>query len=130
MNTIMERMKFTCEFVVRSSPGILYSFLTSASSLAQWFSDTCDVNRRIYTFGWDGAEEDAELLDYIEDQYIKYRWVESENGEFFDFVISKSEISNDTILTINDFADVDDIEDQKALWENQIKTLSAVIGAG
>lgn len=126
----MERVKFNCEFVVRSSPGILFSFLTSASSLAQWFSDTCDVNRNIYTFGWDGVEEDAELLDIIEDQYIKYRWVDSENGEFFDFHIFKSEISNDTILTITDFSEADEVEDQMLLWDNQIKTLSAVIGAG
>lgn len=126
----MGKVKFTCEFVVRSSPGILYNFLTSSSSLAQWFSDTCDVNREIYTFGWDGAEEDAERLDYIEDQYVKYRWTESDEEEFFDFHITKSEISNDTVLTINDFAEEDEIEDQILLWENQIKTLSAVIGAG
>ena len=99
----MGKVKFTCEFVVRSSPGILYSFLTSSSSLAQWFSDTCDINGKIYTFGWDGAEEEAERLDFIEDQYVKYRWTDSEEDEFFDFEISKSEISNDTILTINDF---------------------------
>lgn len=126
----MGKVKFTCEFVMRSSPGILFSFLTSASSLAQWFSDTCDVNRNIYTFGWDGAEEDAERLDFIDDQYVKYRWTDSEEGEFFDFHISKSEISNDTILTINDFAEEDEIEDQRLLWESQIKSLSAVIGAG
>jgi len=126
----MEKMKFTCEFVVRSSPGILYAFLTSASSLAQWFSDTCDINGEIYTFGWDGAEESAERLDSVEDKYVKYRWEDSEGDEYFDFTISKAEISNDTLLTINDFAQEDEIEDQTMLWESQIKALSASIGAG
>lgn len=126
----MGKVKFTCEIVVRSSPGILYSFLTSGSSLAQWFCDTCDITLDVYTFGWDGSEESAILLETIDDQYVKYRWEESEEEEYFDFTISKSEISNDTVLTITDFAEEDEIEDQTLLWESQIKSLSAVIGAG
>lgn len=126
----MGKVKFTCEYIVRSSPGILYSFLTSGSSFAQWFCDTCDINEDVYTFGWDGTEEKAIRLESRDDEYVKYRWEDSEDHEFFDFTISKSEISNDTILTINDFAEEDEIEDQSLLWENQIKTLSSVIGAG
>ena len=130
----MGKVKFTCEFEVRSSPGILYSFLTSSSSLAQWFSDTCDVdkegNQMIYTFGWEGETEQAELLVDIEESYVKYRWLDSEPNEFFDFTITKSEISNDTILTITDFAEKGEIEDQILVWENFVKELSAVIGAG
>jgi len=126
----MEKVKFTYEIVVRSSPGILYSFLTSASSLAQWFCDTCDINEDEYIFGWEGSEEVATRLEFIEDKYVKYQWEGSEEEEYFDFTISKSEISNVTILTITDFADEDDVEDQILLWESQIKALSSVIGAG
>ena len=126
----MGKVKFTCEFTIRSSPGILYSFLTSGSSMAQWFCDTCDITEDVYTFGWDDSQESAIKLDFIEDQYVKYRWEESEEDEFFDFTISKSEISNDTVLIITDFAEEDEIEDQTLLWESQIKALSSVIGAG
>ena len=126
----MGKVKFTCEFVVRSSPGILYSFLSNGSSLAQWFCDTCDINKDVYSFGWDGSVENAIRLESRDDEYIKYKWEEGEEDEYFDFTISKSEISNDTILTITDFAEEDEIEDQILLWENQIKALSAVIGAG
>ena len=126
----MARTKYTCEFMVRSSPAILYNFLTSASSLAQWFCDTCDVNGDVYTFGWDGFEENAILEDTDEDRYVKYSWEDSEYpDEFFEFEIYKSEISNDTVLTITDFADADDVEDQRLLWESQIETLSKRIGA-
>lgn len=126
----MGKIKFTCEFVVRSSPGILYSFLTSGSSLAQWFCDTCDINEEVYTFGWEGSEENATRLEFSEDEYVKYQWEGSEEEEYFDFRITKSVISNDTVLTINDYAEEDDIEDQTLLWESQIKALSSVIGAG
>ena len=69
------------------------------------------------------------LEDYEEDEYVRYSWVDGEDGEFFEFHISKSEISNDTVLTITDFAEPDDIEDQEQLWESQIENLSQRIGA-
>jgi len=125
----MARTKYTTEFMVRSSPAILYNFLTSSSSLAQWFCDTCDVNGDVYTFGWDGFEENAILEDTDEDRYVKYRWEDAEEGEFFEFEIYKSKISNDTVLSITDFAEEDDVEDQIKLWESQIDTLSKRIGA-
>ncbi len=125
----MGKVKFTCEITVRSSPGILYKFLTSGSSLSQWFCDSCDITEDEYVFDWDGSTETAIRLESIEDEYVKYRWEESEEDEYFDFRISKAEISNDTILTINDFAEEDEIEDQILLWENQIQALASVIGA-
>lgn len=125
----MARKKFTCEFMVRSSPAILFNFLTASSSLAQWFCDTCDVNGDVYTFGWDGYEENAILEDSEEDHYVRYSWEDGADGETFEFEIYKSEISNDTVLTITDFAEEDEIEDQKLLWESQIESLSKRIGA-
>ncbi len=126
----MARIKYTTEFMVRSSPAILYNFLTSGSSMAQWFCDTCDINEDVYTFGWDGYEENAVLLETEADKYVKYRWEDAEDAEeAFEFTIYKSEISNDTVLTIVDYADDDDVEDQKLLWQSQIETLSKRIGA-
>lgn len=125
----MARTKYTCEFMVRSSPSILFNFLTSSSSIAQWFCDTCDVNGDVYTFGWDGFEENAILEDSDEDRYVKFSWQDGDADEFFEFEISKSEISNDTVLTITDFADEEDVDDQIRLWESQIDTLSKRIGA-
>jgi uncharacterized protein YndB with AHSA1/START domain len=126
----MAKTKYTSEFMVRSSPAILYNFLTSASSLAQWFCDTCDINGDVYTFGWDGYEENAVLEETEDDKYVKYSWEDADDpDEYFEFKIYKSEISNDTVLTITDFAEKEDVDDQKLLWESQIDTLSKRIGA-
>ncbi|MGB1247432.1 MAG: START-like domain-containing protein [Chitinophagales bacterium] len=125
----MAKEKYTCEFLVRSSPGILYNFLTTPSGLTQWFCDTCDVTEDEYIFGWDGNEQEATREEFEEDQMVQYKWDDADEGEFFRFEISKSEISNDTVLTITDFADADEIEDQTLLWESQIENLAQQIGA-
>ena len=51
----MARESFTTEYIIRSSPMILYNFLITPNGLAQWFSDTCDVNGDVYTLS-DGTE--------------------------------------------------------------------------
>ncbi len=124
----MAKQQFELEYIIRSSPSILHNFLVSPNGLAQWFSDTCDVNDDVYSFGWDGAIEDAELIDNIENELVRYRWVESGDDEFFEFKIQKSEVSNDTVLFITDFAEDYDVDDQKLLWDNQIKMLVQQIG--
>ncbi|MCB0538043.1 MAG: START-like domain-containing protein [Chitinophagales bacterium] len=125
----MKRVKYTKEFLVRSSPAILFNFLTAPSSLAQWFCDSCDRNGDKYTFVWDDYEEFATLEDTDDESFVRYSWDEGNEDEFFEFKIFKSEISNDTVLTITDFADEDDVENQEQLWESQIDTLSGRIGA-
>ena len=125
----MAREKYTVEFMIRSSPAILFNFLTTPSGLTQWFSETCDVTEDVYIFGWDGFEETAILEEYVEHDLVKYRWEDADDAdEFFQFEISKSEISNDTVLTVTDFAEDDEIEDQSLLWLSQLEQLSRSVG--
>ena len=126
----MARKKFTVEFLIRSSPAILFEFLTEPSILAQWFSDSCEAQGETYTFGWNGSPpERATIVEWIEPESVKYRWDKSPAGEFFSFRIYKSEISNDTVLEITDFAEENEIKDQQNLWNSQIEEMRHHIGA-
>jgi len=48
--------------------------------------------------------------------------------EFFEFRIEKTEISNQTILIVKDFAEKGDIKDQTQLWDYQVKELFHRLG--
>ena len=48
---------------------------------------------------------------------------------FFEFSIEKSEITNQTILVIKDFAEKKEIKDQSMLWDYQVKDLFHRIGS-
>ena len=52
-----------------------------------------------------------------------------EKNEYFEFKIEKTEISNQTILIVKDFAEKNDVKDQSQLWEYQIKELFHRIGS-
>lgn len=119
---------YTLEFPVRCSPTILYEFLATPSGLQEWFADKVDERDGIFTFNWNGSEEKAKLLESEEDKFVRFRWLHAPADEFFEFRIEKTEISNQTILVIKDFAEKKEIPDQQRLWEYQVKDLFHRIG--
>ncbi len=119
----------TLEYPVRSSPNILFEFLSTSSGLQEWFADKVDDQDGIFSFSWNGSEETAEVLDSEEDKFIRFHWSHAPKGEYFEFRIVKSEITNQTILIINDFAEKKEIKDQTRLWDHQLKDLFHRIGA-
>jgi hypothetical protein len=40
----------------------------------RWFCDGVDINNDVYTFSWDGNEENAEVVDDIEEERLRFRW--------------------------------------------------------
>lgn len=124
----MTKTAYQVEYVIRSSPTILYNFLTTPSGLAQWFADSVDINEPECSFVWEGYEEKATIIDAVENEFIRYKWEDSPDDEYFEFKIQKAEITGDTVLIITDFAEKNDLEDQKLLWDSQVKTLIQQIG--
>jgi len=123
-----EKKPFTLEFVFRASPHILFNFITTPSGLTQWFADEVHIDKEVYTFGWSGTEEKAEVVEKHEPDLVRFRWEGAPEDEYFEFRIKKSEVTGDTILFLTDFAEDFDVEDQKDLWQNQIDELQKRVG--
>ena len=125
----MERVSFNMEFIFRASPAILYKFLTTPSCLIRWFCDAVEIQDDVFIFNWQGYEEEAELIDDIEEERLRFRWLDAENeSEYFEYRIYKSDVTGETILEITDFADKDEVQEQKDLWQNQIEKLRKETG--
>ncbi|MBN8836534.1 MAG: ATPase [Sphingobacteriia bacterium] len=124
-----KKQLYTLEFKVRCSPTILYEFLSTPAGLQEWFADKVDEWDGVFSFSWGGGVPDkAKILDQEEDHFVKYHWLHSEKGEYFEFRIEKTEISNQTILVISDFAEKSEIKDQSQLWGYQVKELFHRLG--
>ncbi|MFM8255216.1 MAG: START-like domain-containing protein [Bacteroidota bacterium] len=124
----MAKQLYTLEFPVRCSPSILYDFLATPAGLSEWFADKVDERDGTFYFAWDGNVEQAEVVETVEDKFIRYRWQGAPAAEYFEFAIEKSEITNQTILVIKDFAEKKDIKDQTLLWDHQVKDLFHRLG--
>lgn len=128
----MERVKIEIEYLLKASPTILYQFFTTPSALVRWFCDSVDIQGNgVYTFEWSGSEEVAQLTEDIEEELVRFEWLDEErDGEYLEFKIEKSPVTSETILTITDFCDDGEVDEQKDLWETQIRSLKKETGSG
>lgn len=125
-----EKIQYKMEFVVKASPKMLFKFLSTPSGLAEWFADNVNSRGKNYSFFWDDAEEIATLVSKKVDKYIRFKWVEDEDEDtFFEFKLETDELTNDLSLIITDFAEEDEVEESKLLWDSQVNSLLHAIGS-
>lgn len=124
----MSKQLFTLEYPVRCSPAILFDFLSTPAGLSEWFADKVDERDGVFHFNWNGSVEQADVVESELDKFIRFHWHSAAPGEYFEMRIEKSEITNQTILVIKDFADKKEIKDQSLLWDHQIKDLFHRLG--
>ncbi|UJH67085.1 START-like domain-containing protein [Allomuricauda sp. SCSIO 65647] len=124
-----DKTKFEIEFVIQSSPQLLYQYISTPSGLSEWFADNVNSRGEIFNFIWDGAEESAKLLKRKSDEFVRFAWEENEDDSYFEMRIIVDEITKDVSLFIIDFAEEDELEEAKMLWENQISSLKQVLGS-
>lgn len=125
----MEMQKFQLEFSMRSVPvTLLWSYISSASGLKEWFADSVAVSGKTYTFEWNRQQQSATLLSMRNEQAIRFRWDDVVGRSYFEMRISVNELTDSTTLTVVDFAEPDEIDDAKELWETQVDTLRRVLG--
>ncbi|HLS71288.1 MAG TPA: START-like domain-containing protein [Chitinophagaceae bacterium] len=125
----MDKKLITIEIPINCSPNILYGFLSTASGLQEWFADKVEQHGDSFFFTWDGSTDEAFRIDSVENEMIKYKWDYMDEGEYFQFTIEQSIITNETILIITDFVDDYEEKDQRRLWESQIDDLKLRIGS-
>lgn len=124
-----KRVLFTVDFLLKASPTIVYHFITTPSALVRWFCDAVDITGEYYTFSWKGNTEVAEVIDDIEDERLRFHWLDSEDeDEYFEFRITTADITDETILEIVDFAWADEVEEQRQLWRTQVERLRKETG--
>ena len=72
------------------------------------------------------------LLQKKNNDKVKFQWQndEEDDGEYyFEFKIQVDEITKDGSLIVTDFAEEDELEESKMLWDNLVSDLKQVLGA-
>ncbi len=122
--------KFEMEFVIRASEDMVFEFVSTESGLSEWFCDDVTIRNGIFTFIWDGQEQQAKLVKELPPSYIRYQWMDKNDGSYFEFKTQKDELTNDISLIITDFAsDKSDEESARLLWNSQVDKLLHVLGS-
>lgn len=125
----MNKEKYTLEYSFRTSIKLLYSRISTADGLAEWFADDVNIKGDTYVFFWDGEEQAAKIVQKRENQFIKFQWIDEEDEDaYFEFKIEVDELTEDVALVITDFAEEDEKDDNIGLWEAQVDDLHGILG--
>ena len=126
-----KKLKFTIEFEIKSSPKILYNYISNASGLEEWFADKVNIREGDFIFQWEGNEQRARIVSKKENSLIRYKWItdDKKDDTFFQFEIVQDEITSDVALIVTDFSTEDEKEEDMLLWNSQIHNLMHIIGS-
>ena len=127
-----DKVQYEMEIEIKSSIQVLYNMISTPSGLSEWFADNVNIKKDLFTFIWDGSEESAYMLTKKKGELVKFQWEDDKDDglkTFFEIKIKIDELTNDVALIITDFAEEDEIDEAKLLWQNQIAELKMVIGS-
>ncbi len=125
----MERVKIDLEFVIKSSPTILYQYVSTPAGLVEWFCDDVNIKgTKHYSFFWDGDEFKADLVKKINGKLVKFQFLERPEEESFQFEVTRDELTGDIGLLVTDYVVADEVEEMTMLWESQVQELRHALG--
>ena len=128
--TMDDKVKYEMEFPIKASPSLLYQYISTPSGMSEWYADNVNSRGEFFTFIWEGSEEKAKLLGRKSGERIKFRWLDDEDTDYyFELRIQVDEITKDVSLMVTDFAEEDEVEQGKMLWDNMISNLKLVLGS-
>jgi uncharacterized protein YndB with AHSA1/START domain len=132
LDVMTEKQKFELEYVFKSSPTIVYRLISTPDGLSEWFADDVNIQDDLYTFNWAGEEICARLLSSKSGEFMRWTWLEDDEEDlktFFELRIKVDPMTKMIVLLIADFAEEDELDEAKLLWETQIANLMRIIGA-
>lgn len=130
----MEKHKFTTEFEVRSSPKVLFPYISTASGLQQWFAEkvTAMPDNR-FNFQWDGESHIARQTAHRLNKAVRFEFEDhEETAEDINYVEMKlevSELTQSTYLRIVDYSETMDVEELSSLWGGLMDSLKEIVGS-
>ena len=132
----MGKQRIDIEYpLTTKSHSIVWEQISSAHGLERWLADRVTQEDDVFTFTWGEpwAEHDirqAQLIEFVKFDHIKFKWNDDEEDDstYWEMQIAKSELTNNLTLLITDFADDDDADGLKILWESNLDRLHRASG--
>ena len=133
----MGKQKIDIEYpLATKSPAIIWEQISSAHGLERWFADHVSEEDGIFTFTWGEpwTEQDirkAHVVEAVKFERFRLKWDyedEEDDDSYWEMRIEKSDLTHNLNLMITDFADDDDVDGLKILWESCLDQLHRASG--
>ena len=133
----MGKQRIDIEYpLTTKSPNIVWEQISSAHGLKRWLADHVTEEDGIFTFTWGEpwTQQDirkAHLIEYVKYDHIRLKWDyddDMDEDSYWEMRIGKSDLTHYLTLFITDFAEDDDADGLKILWESNLDRLHRACG--
>ena len=109
---------------MKGSAPMIWSYIGNSAGLSPWFAAKVENIDKPYRFYWGKTEcRVAHLVAQRNGVYVKFRWDDESLNTYFEMRISYNELTREHTLEVTDFADKNETEEQKDLWDSLIENL-------
>ena len=128
--------KLTIEYPLNTkSPNIVWGMISTAEGLQKWLADivVSDGNSMTFTWGHPWTDRDtktSQILECNKNSHIRMKWdyQEVDPQAFWEIRLEPSELTGHLNMLITDYADAEDIEDLRGIWDDNLDRLHRVSG--
>lgn len=131
----MNKQRFTIERPLNSrSVKIIWQAISTAEGLSKWLADEVRDEQGSLSFLWGEPWRHQEIrrANVVKrDKYheFAFRWQDEQDEQaVISLKIDKSDITGDFVLTITDFAPLDEHDTLQTLWEDNLERLHRSTG--
>lgn len=124
----MSKHKYVGEFAFKTSPKVIYNYISTPGGLQQWFADNVSIDSdHNYTIQWDGEIHKATASLRV-NKSIKFDFIDEYEGDSLELKLISGELDGSTYLRITDISDNDDDDEQQEVWQGLINDLKDIVG--
>ena len=126
--------KLVLEYIIHSSPALLFEFITSPSGLSEWFADNVRISpEKVFTFEWDNGSHKAMMIDHRINHFTIFEFIpetaeDKKDASFFELRLELDELTQTTFLKVTDYSDFEDLAELRDIWSGLVENLKTVIG--
>ncbi len=130
----MSKDQFVADYQLNASKKIVYSYLSTASGMQEWFADKVRIDEdKNYIFNFD--QEDHYAKQNIVKANLHVRWdffdpksTTSQNASYIEFKLDEAELTQSLFLKVIDQSNFYRLDELERIWDGLIAKLKGTIG--
>ena len=129
------KTKIVLEYGLNASkPSSVWPMVSEATELERWMADEVRRNGDKLEFVWGTTYQNkdmrtATIVKEQKNRLIRFKWDgDSDPEAYCEIKIETGEITNDCVLVITDFAEEEDADSLRELWDDNMEMLHRASG--
>jgi uncharacterized protein YndB with AHSA1/START domain len=130
----MSKDQFVADYQLNASKKIVYTYLSTASGLQEWFADKVRIDEdKNYIFNFDQEDHYAKLNIVKANLHVRWDFFDPKSSgthkeSYIEFKLDEAELTQSLFLKVVDQSNFYSLDELEGIWDGLIAKLKGTIG--